>query len=175
MRPSNEQVLGLIDLVNFTELQNMKMLEVGSYLGESSQIFLNTNKFQEIICLDMWKGDYDERDYASINMAGVESEFLKFANQNKHIIKVCKNDSKNIPHLFPDEYFDFIYIDANHSYESVKLDILNCMPKIKNGGFIAGHDYTNGLIEVVKAVDEIVGSPDKVFSDTSWVKKIIKK
>lgn len=173
MRPSTDQVFGLIDLVNFMNNEKMKMLEVGSYLGESSQIFLDTNKFEEIVCLDMWQGGYDTNDYASIHMDGVESKFLEFADKNKNIIKICKNDSKNIPHLFTDGYFDFIYIDANHTYDAVKSDILNCIPKIKKNGFIAGHDYTPGLIEVVRAVDDVLGFPDKTFSDTSWIKKII--
>ena len=40
---------------------------------------------------------------------------------------------------FPDEYFDFIYIDADHDrcYE----DLVAWYPKLKKGGIIAGHDY----------------------------------
>ncbi|MBT5491708.1 class I SAM-dependent methyltransferase, partial [bacterium] len=36
---------------------------------------------------------------------------------------------------------DFIYIDANHTYESAKEDIQLWYPKIKVGGMISGHDY----------------------------------
>jgi predicted O-methyltransferase YrrM len=42
---------------------------------------------------------------------------------------------------FEDEYFDFVYIDANHSYASVKADMV-WWNKVKEGGVFAGHDYT---------------------------------
>jgi hypothetical protein len=43
--------------------------------------------------------------------------------------------------LFEDESLDFIYIDGNHSYESVKEDMNIWFPKLKKGGLFAGHDY----------------------------------
>lgn len=51
---------------------------------------------------------------------------------------------------------DLVYIDADHSYPSVKLDILTWLPKIRMGGIICGHDY-NGQPTwgVNKAVNEM--------------------
>jgi hypothetical protein len=71
--------------------------------------------------------------------------------------------------LFPDEYFDFIYIDAAHYYEDVKEDINAWQYKVKVGGFIGGHDYNFFLtphgsaiehpeFSVNKAVDEFARS-----------------
>lgn len=36
---------------------------------------------------------------------------------------------------------DMVFIDADHSYEACKRDILAWLPKIKSGGIIAIHDY----------------------------------
>jgi len=36
--------------------------------------------------------------------------------------------------LFPDDYFDWIYIDALHTYEGVRDDIQYCWPRLKPGG-----------------------------------------
>jgi hypothetical protein len=71
--------------------------------------------------------------------------------------------------FFPNGYFDFVYIDADHSYEAVKKDIEIWLPLIKAGGMIGGHDY--GFPDeavryggVQEAVDEIFGSNDiKVY------------
>ena len=46
---------------------------------------------------------------------------------------------------------------------------------ILNGkGIIAGHDYINTernpFIGVINAVDEMLGKPDQVFKDSSWIK-----
>ncbi len=58
--------------------------------------------------------------------------------------------------LFEDNYFDFIYIDANHTYEFVKNDINLWWKKIKINGYISGHDYFNSWQGVISAVNEFV-------------------
>ena len=58
---------------------------------------------------------------------------------------------------FPDEYFDWVYIDGNHLYEYVKEDLEVSLRKTKAGGLITGDDYTEGGWwegGVKKAVDE---------------------
>lgn len=56
---------------------------------------------------------------------------------------------------FPDKYFDFVYIDADHSYQSVKNDILAWSSKVKDGGILAGHDYI--MNSVKQALEEVRG------------------
>jgi len=71
---------------------------------------------------------------------------------------------------------DFIYIDADHSYEWVVKDIIASLKVIKLGGIIGGHDYAdNYSTRVVRAVDQILRPPDKLYKDTSWIKAIRKK
>ena len=43
--------------------------------------------------------------------------------------------------LFEDESLDFVYIDANHSYDYIKADMEMWYPKLKKGGIFSGHDY----------------------------------
>jgi hypothetical protein len=63
---------------------------------------------------------------------------------------------------------DFCFIDGNHSYESVKEDIQNYLPKIKSGGLLAGHDYRMPGTGVKKAVDEIFDC-NRIKTSTDWV------
>ena len=51
-----------------------------------------------------------------------------------------------------DKSIDFVYIDADHEYESVRKDIAAWHPKIRRGGIISGHDYSSS--GVYKAVNE---------------------
>jgi len=48
---------------------------------------------------------------------------------------------------FRDSYFDFVYIDGDHSYKGAKSDLKNYYSKVKRGGVIAGHDYCCSLEE----------------------------
>jgi hypothetical protein len=77
--------------------------------------------------------------------------------------------------MFQDKSLDFVYIDAAHDYENVKKDILAWLPKVKNGGYIAGHDYRyDPNIGVYEAVNDIFVEEYKIvtFPDSSFVVRI---
>lgn len=57
-----------------------------------------------------------------------------------HIFRLKSDEAVN---QFPNNYFDFIYIDANHSYEGCKNDLELWWPKLKSNGLMAGDDFTN--------------------------------
>ena len=42
---------------------------------------------------------------------------------------------------FTDRFFDWVYIDGDHFYEAVKLDLESWERAVKPGGIIAGDDY----------------------------------
>lgn len=69
--------------------------------------------------------------------------------------KIIRDYTHYAVDLFPDEFFDVVYIDADHSYEGASRDIKLWYPKVKIGGLFAGHDYP-GWDTVVRAVDEFV-------------------
>lgn len=54
----------------------------------------------------------------------------------------------------PDASQDMVFLDADHRYSSVVADIAAWLPKVKPGGWLAGHDYNTPGIgsEVAKAV-----------------------
>jgi cephalosporin hydroxylase len=43
--------------------------------------------------------------------------------------------------LFPDEYFDLVFLDGDHHKEAMMSDIEGWLPKIKKEGVLAGHDF----------------------------------
>ncbi len=61
----------------------------------------------------------------------------------------------------PDKTLDFVFIDADHSYEGCRADIEAWLPKLKSGGLLSGHDYANTEFPkfgVTRAVDETAAS-----------------
>ena len=94
------------------------------------------------------------------NLDGMVISQSKFKDDSKCFF--YKEKSSEACKRFPDNFFDFIYIDADHSYDGVRNDILSWFPKIKIGGFICGHDFDpdlempeGNIFGVNKAVTEI--------------------
>jgi spermidine synthase len=57
-------------------------------------------------------------------------------------VHVHKADSAETLESFPDAFFDWIYIDAQHTYEGVKRDIAAAESKVKSGGYLVFNDDT---------------------------------
>lgn len=171
---------GLIDLIEHVcgEIQQHKkkektelvMIEVGSYSGESADIFCSTGKVKTIWCIDPWIGGYDSGDAASsTNMNLVESKFDEMAKKHEGVVRKFKGTLQDFVEWHPDISADLIYIDANHQYEFVKKDIQTA--KKMKVDFISGHDWHIVWQGVIDAVSEELGQPDSIFQDNSWVVK----
>lgn len=158
-----------------------KIIEIGSYTGESSEILAQEFPFMQLYCIDPWKGDYDDRDAAShSNFDEVEKLFTERINYLPNIVPF-----KGVLQDFLDEEIEgniaFVYIDGNHQYEAVKEDIQNSINFLKPA-FIAGHDYYEDdeflkqhphIAGVKRAVLETLGVPNTIYEDGSWIKRVI--
>lgn len=151
------------------DIPNLKMLEIGSYMGESTSMFAASGIFNEIHCIDPFHGYEEANHFLNKEWSDVTKEF-NINNRHFDNITIHQDYSYNISDKFEDSYFDLIYIDAAHDYESIKKDIQLYLPKCKR--IIAGHDYSPEWPGVVNAVDELLGKPDFNFADSSWLKKI---
>ena len=56
-------------------------------------------------------------------------------------IRLIEKPSVEASKVFPDEYLDFVYIDASHEQKDVEDDIRVWYPKVKPGGIVGGHDF----------------------------------
>ncbi|MFA6501902.1 MAG: class I SAM-dependent methyltransferase [Parachlamydiales bacterium] len=158
---------GLKEIINLLP-EKTKMVEIGSYQGESTEIFAKSKKIKIIHAVDPFEDGYDMVHHLAYQcaMSVVEEAFNQRISNYKSVIK-HKMKSEDAVKLFADESLDFIYIDGNHFYEFVKKDIQMWFPKIKINGWIAGHDFQ--IKEVVNAVQHTLGVPDFVFQDFSWI------
>lgn len=59
-------------------------------------------------------------------------------------VQVHRSTSLDAVTFFPDEYFDFIYLDGDHHYDAVAADLDAYFPKVRPGGLIVGDDYLDG-------------------------------
>lgn len=167
----NKQLLqGLKNFVGYVNsiqsTKSMIICEIGSWCGSSADIF--AQHFKKVICIDPFKQDKEITN--RFDMKEVEAEFDKVYDKYNNITKI-KHYSYDAVKIFDDKCFDIVYIDGEHSYNAVKQDIKLYLSKCKS--FISGHDYWfKKFPGVVKAVNECLGKPDKIFMDSSWIKKI---
>ena len=83
--------------------------------------------------------------------------------------EVLRMTTTEAARLFEDEHFDFVFIDADHSYKAVKQDITHWEPKVRPGGWLGGHDYHERKFPgVVKAVNELLGARVTEYPGTIW-------
>ena len=78
-------------------------------------------------------------------------------------VRIHRLPSLEAVELFPDNYFDWIYVDGDHRYEGARADLERYHAKVKPGGLVAGDDYarlkTNWNQDgVTRAVDDILTS-----------------
>ena len=172
LRPHQFLIDGLNNLcLKLDEIE--AIVEIGSYIGESTEVFTKNFPNATIYSVDPYIPNYEANDNASKDMDNVENEFLKLLETHKNIKKIKKLSSEAVKD-FEDGSIDFVYIDANHTYESVKEDIILWLPKVKN--YIGFHDYDNG--DVKRAINEFIGTPieEHCFIDNSVIfKNPIKK
>lgn len=164
------------DYQNFYEFiskKNFKILvEVGSWKGHSISYLgkLLKNSDAEIYAVDLWDETYKYEDNINLKkqkkiLHEIFKENLK-KNGLEGRVKDIKSYSWEAAKNFSDSSVDFVFIDADHKYESVVKDINAWLPKIKKGGIISGHDYFNPC-GVKKAVDENFGGRVK-FNGSCW-------
>lgn len=142
--------------------KNSICAEIGVYKGDFSKSILQIVKPKKLVLIDKWMyiPHIDTENYAEILhqkfFDRLYTTVLKNFN-DKPNVEIKKGDSCQILSEYPDEYFDWIYIDADHRYEGVKSDLNIAYTKLKAGGFIAGDDYVYDIKwkdGVIKAVDE---------------------
>lgn len=139
-------------------------IEVGVQEGVFANYILKKCPNLKLYLLDCWQMQ-DQNVYFDISNVDNNDQaqcLLKTIINNADYfdrVRIIKEFSDQAVEFFNNNFFDFIYIDANHSYESVKNDLIKWFPKLKSGGLFAGHDYVNGwhgqnLFGVQQAVDE---------------------
>lgn len=158
----------LIEMLNYMDKWD-SMIEIGSYAGESTKIF--AERMKRVIAIDPFMDNYDPLDPACQDspLNEVYQSFIKVQSQFDNIFHYQLKSDEAINYI--GFQVDFVYIDGMHTYEQVKKDLINYLPVCKY--YICGHDYVKGWDGVIQAVDEIIGKPDKIFKDYSWVKRII--
>ncbi len=97
-------------------------------------------------------------------------ETLPRYSDKKIKISLHQMDSIKASKCYEDKSIDFLFIDSDHTYEYTLQEIKAWLPKVKDGGYIGGHDYVKEYPGVIKAVNEIfVGLKELKIIGSGWL------
>ena len=147
-----------------------RVCEVGVREGKHLKHMYDNNPGL-LVGVDIWKDDgvLSHNDMALTNeyLENCHRELVKWTDGKT--VELVRKYSVDAAADYPDEYFDYVHIDADHTYDAVLADLNAWWPKVKVGGVISGHDYianktlksgvTFGVIEAVAEFRKQNGNP----------------
>ena len=151
----------IVDALQSLGRSKLVGVEVGVWRGETSRFLLRSLSDLHLHMVDAWKVYPHQATRSSLKNAKQEAfdharreaaRVTEFAPDRRTI---HREDSVQTAASFDDGSLDFVFLDAEHSYESAAADIAAWWPKLKPGGILFGHDYGHPRFPGVKrAFDE---------------------
>jgi len=158
--------------------------EIGVADGRYSEILCQTIPGLRLYGIDPWKeyaGNWRSNEYQDKAYEKADKRLEKYG------VDLLVQTSLEASVDFEDGCLDFVFIDGDHTFDSVMLDILLWSPKVRNGGIVSLHDYykhhAGGVIPAVDIYTKIHnidlniipryedGHPDDKAPCAWWVKK----
>lgn len=158
-------------LINLVHTNDLTIgAEIGAARGRTTQQLLKNCLNLKLIVVDLW-GTVPEsvgggRMYHTWDFPRTKKIFENRTNSFKHRMNILKGISWEMADKVDNNSLDFIFIDADHEYQSVINDIRAWTPKLKDGGFITGHD--THFPEVEKAINELTPNWKSAGVDHVW-------
>ena len=159
--------------------------ELGVFKGHFSKVLLNRTKPKQLHLIDPWYFLEANWLWASGNKSTVDAlcNVLQYNKKeiNEKVIFVHVQDDIKVLKDFPDEHFDWVYIDSSHAYDHTVTELELLTKKVKSSGIICGHDWQPDVNHrhhgVYKAVNEFLvkNSYKLIYADDESFQWFIKK
>ena len=124
--------------------------EIGVRRGRYSKYICKCNPKLFLTYIDPWMA-YDR--YNQEKQDAIYNDAVK--NLNGFNVKIIRKTSVEALSDIEDRSLDFVFIDGNHHFNYVVIDIIEWTKKVKKNGMIVVHDYypfgDNGVIKAVDA------------------------
>ena len=146
--------------------------EIGVWKGEFSAQILEVVQPKKLHLIDPWKyqssSEFSNAFYGGAigggqqNMDNIHRSVIEKFRQEiaNGVVDVNRGPSDRIVEEFPDNYFDWVYVDGDHRYEGALKDLELYHSKLKSRAIVAGDDYANAGLwwgdGVIRAVGEAV-------------------
>lgn len=151
--------------------QNSILVELGSFCGNSSYYLAEAARSTNsaLFCVDSFKVGFDGQPQIDSR-----SKWKQVMSNNMDVTTLLDMTTHDASLIF-DKEIDFIFIDADHTYEGLLLDLQDWLPKVKSGGLVLLHDYTNTACPgIKKAFEEYTQNTYQELNST-WSLKVWRK
>lgn len=156
-------------------------VEVGCKEGKTTGFVLANCPQVRAIAIDPWiqqepGADVTRETYKEWDFKEIERQFWENVGANRDRCEQARCTSAEASEFWVTQesrMVDVVFIDAWHDYESVKQDIARWWPRVREGGYLCGHDYNHKWPGVERAVAEHFNLMDVCLGPDSmwWVQK----
>jgi SAM-dependent methyltransferase len=105
--------------------RHARVAEVGTYRGDFARHIL------------------DACEPAELHLIDIDVSLLDPAVTNDSRVSIHQGSSQEMLAPLPDDHFDWIYIDGDHSYEGASGDARVAAVKVKPGGYLVFNDFAH--------------------------------
>jgi len=177
MEKKPHQSIALRDLIKDSNKKIQRIAEIGVWKSATTRKILKScNKIiSQYWAIDSWSIEFRDHYYIKKFTDEQWEELYFYACKlmtwfpKLHVVRL---DSSDAAKIFPEGYFDLVFIDAEHDYENMIKYIETWLPLVSKGGFLTGHDYKQPRFPgVEKAVTEIFGKVEE-RNGFVWIKQV---
>ena len=127
-----------------------RIAEVGVFRGENFMRMIEHNP-ELAVAVDAWSTEMANDARLPQERLDEQFECFRAMTISKPFVEIKRGRTAEVAKEYEDNYFDLVYIDADHSYEGCKEDLEAWYPKTKR--FFTGDDYNKSGVK--RAVDEL--------------------
>jgi len=134
-------------LAGFADKRNLRFLQLGAFHGDATLWMLDnilTDETSSLTDVDTWGGSATEGVHDEMNFNDVWKSYIHRIKDYDNVYP-SKTSTNHFFHVFEDDgdwWYDFIYIDADHTASAVLDDAVMAWQHLKPGGIMAFDDYS---------------------------------
>lgn len=149
------------------QVQARRVAEVGVYKGDfAAAVLRQCDLIEAYYMLDPWRSLDDWNKPANVE-DDIFAQYLRetlekteFAAEKRIILR---GKTTEIVDKIPDGDLDFAYIDADHTLRGITIDLIRLLPKVRDGGWIGGDDFTRSIWQHATAYEPTLVFPFAVY------------
>jgi predicted O-methyltransferase YrrM len=124
----------------------LRILEIGSFEGLSTNYLLDKFPRATVRCVDTWLGSPEHKNHNNsadnIDFSQVNNRFIANTENYRNRVQTAVGTSLEFfSTLNPSELFDLVYVDGSHEADDVLVDAVLSFKHLRKGGILIFDDY----------------------------------